>query len=449
MPKKVVTVCFSGTGHNKYDAYIAGALYRKVKGVDLSSRQREPLLEAQHLKAGFNGCGIDYGVTGTLFGRGLDQQCRQIINHVKTLIQAGNEVTLNVYGHSRGAIAAMMLAKQLSKTDRQHLKINLALHDPVPGNFIWSTYADPLGLTLANKVEDLRDCQPLQQVLAIYPYEPLLSISAHHPLIGRYPDNTKVNTVVLPGCHANTQAVIRFNGLNGYYLALPIKFFKENGSEFTDAEEKANHLYNKTPTNLDAFIQRGYEQHRRADKATYRAVHSAAPVSIVSREQKSDYYNTHHAKLEGAETNGDTTYTAGIEPSWGPFSLYKSFALTLPWLACCIKWTLIGLAIAAILSASGGFSAIPFTAALVVKYGSLLTVTLSAPAVGAVMSILCEWMIGPLAHKIAYPQYRLEDPIVPRQLNQSGKSVRMAFSPRTDVTGAPKPSRLSPSPHRV
>jgi hypothetical protein len=92
----------------------------------------------------------------------------KVIDRIMQEINAGHQITLNVYGHSRGGIAALLLAKQLGRVDKEKLAINLALLDPVPGNSIIISSIDPFKISLANKTMDLSDCKPLRKVLGPY-----------------------------------------------------------------------------------------------------------------------------------------------------------------------------------------------------------------------------------------------------------------------------------------
>ena len=156
-------------------------------------------------KMGFDGCGISHGFRGALFGSGLDEQSDQAIQRIVKEIEAGNEVTLNVYGHSRGAVGALLLAQQLSSIDPNKLSINLAMLDPVPGNLITTSTLDPLNISLANKTMDLSGCKPLKRVLALYPHAPLSSLLAHAPLFVTYPPEVEVEEEVIAGCHAQAE----------------------------------------------------------------------------------------------------------------------------------------------------------------------------------------------------------------------------------------------------
>lgn len=135
----------------------------------------------------------------------MDAQCQQVIWQTESELKNGNFLVLNVYGHSRGAVAALLLAKQLNRIDPAALEINLALLDPVPGNFIITSTLDFLAISLAKKTMDLRACKHLKRVLALYPCEPLNAFAAHAPLFTLYPEHTEVEEEIIPGCHSSAQ----------------------------------------------------------------------------------------------------------------------------------------------------------------------------------------------------------------------------------------------------
>lgn len=152
-------------------------------------------------KMTFNGCGVDYGKCGTLFGYGLSIQVSQVVTRVKQLLIAGKRIRLNILGLSRGGIAGMLLVKKLAGIDKQHLETNLLLFDPVPGELITLRKLDLFKLGLANRSIDLSKSRNLTHVVAIYPYQPLCDCCLHAPIIPTYPDSCHVEEYVTPGCH--------------------------------------------------------------------------------------------------------------------------------------------------------------------------------------------------------------------------------------------------------
>lgn len=167
--------------------------------------------QATHFKMGFNGCGVDYGTMGLLFGSGLDNQCQQVEAAVKELIRAGNKVNLVAIGLSRGGVAAILLAKLLAEIDAFHLNTRLLLLDPVPGNLLLTVKLDVLNFTLANQAMDVSMSKNLSYVKSLYPYlevgddsEDAVDQAAapfHIPIRPRFPAHCECDEDVILGAH--------------------------------------------------------------------------------------------------------------------------------------------------------------------------------------------------------------------------------------------------------
>ena len=68
---KTISVYFSGAGFSIDDEdFLAASLLARTK-------QSE-----SQIKMGFNGCGVDYGFNGMVFGSGLDKQCEKVIHRI-------------------------------------------------------------------------------------------------------------------------------------------------------------------------------------------------------------------------------------------------------------------------------------------------------------------------------------------------------------------------------
>ncbi|MCC2667134.1 MAG: uncharacterized protein K0R24_516 [Gammaproteobacteria bacterium] len=198
--RTILTVYFSGTEHDINNSgtslnqgCLASLLYKKTQTSE------------NQLKKGFSGCGITNGFRGGIFGDGLKSQALEVKQQVVTLLKEGRRVRLNCYGHSRGAIAALMLAQMLGNFDADLVEVNLVLLDTVPGNLITSAKLDIFSRTLANQVMDLSKCKNLKRVLSLYTNKPLPDLLFHAPLLPCYPSHSEVKEDVLPGCHAGVQ----------------------------------------------------------------------------------------------------------------------------------------------------------------------------------------------------------------------------------------------------
>eukprot|EP00316_Scyphosphaera_apsteinii_P005590 CAMPEP_0119339464 /NCGR_PEP_ID=MMETSP1333-20130426/98306_1 /TAXON_ID=418940 /ORGANISM="Scyphosphaera apsteinii, Strain RCC1455" /LENGTH=259 /DNA_ID=CAMNT_0007350979 /DNA_START=48 /DNA_END=824 /DNA_ORIENTATION=+ len=158
---------------------------------------------ASTFKMGFNGCGVDYGMLGTIFAVGLQEQCETVMARVRTLLNHyGCTVRLVCLGLSRGGIGGLMLAKQATHADGERLHVSLCLFDPVPGNLICTArWLDLFKKTTVAGCMDLTKCNTLRRILAIYPYEPLPDFAFHAPVLPNYPSSCEVEEDATLGCH--------------------------------------------------------------------------------------------------------------------------------------------------------------------------------------------------------------------------------------------------------
>lgn len=220
----ILSVYFNGTNHKIDDVRIikqrdvelrceslAMNLMAATIGTDLSNKHAAQAKERdddspQQFKMGFNGCLFERGfIAGGLFGAGLDKQSLEVVDKVLQLVRKGKAVRLNAYGHSRGAIACLMLAKMLGKFDPNLIQINLVLHDPVPGNLSTTPLVDFRGITLTRQTMDLSECQNIGQVLVLYPHKPFNYFNGHDPLVPKFPVNAAVTEEIIPGGHSAAQ----------------------------------------------------------------------------------------------------------------------------------------------------------------------------------------------------------------------------------------------------
>ncbi|RUQ85177.1 hypothetical protein [Legionella septentrionalis] len=374
--------------------------------------------DAQRLIA-FDGCGITHGLSGIIFGTGLDQHCQKVIEQIAAEIKKGNTVSLNAYGHSRGATGLLLLAKQLSTVEKNLLEINLALLDPTPGNLITSATLDFLGISLANKTKDLRNCLPLSNVLALYPNVPLPAITLRAPSFSLYPERTKVEEEAIAGYHAQTQHLtinpsgVVFSPESFITFARVVKFLQENGTQFKpfpsirvegmlDLKVDSNRLDDA----LLAVYQKVNELHH--DK-TYRNCHSDHGV-IINTKEKAEYFNLHHQYLAGKSKKKDSARVT-LEESYSLAAVLRRTVHNYPKMWQMIKWVSISLIIAFLIFTiitSAGIST-PLT--------PLIAITL-APAASAGLAGLWYSLLKPaidwLIDRIFYPHFYLRDITVER-----------------------------------
>jgi hypothetical protein len=386
---KIISVYFSGTGFSiDHTYFLAGSLHARTKESE------------SQIKMGFNGCGVDYGFNGVMFGSGLDEQCEKVIERIAQEINAGHQVTLNVYGHSRGGIAALLLAKQLSNIDKEKLAINLALLDPVPGNFITTSSIDPFKISLANKTMDLSDCKPLRKVLALYPHIPLPAIACHAPLFVSYPQETEVEEEIVNGCHA--QAEQTFEPFSKLVTLRVEEFLVKNGTPLQTDKD-----YNDTEAMKQTYLKRYQEELAYVDQPLSRETHSARGVVIIATPG-AKYLNNRHKAL--VEDSSQEPVSLSIQSEKGLFFWSRRFFTHYPLIGQTLKWILIALSMTSLLYATGGLAAIPLLAPVVVKLEAL-SILVFSPVTGGALAALWYGAAQPIlswcASKFFYPHYAI------------------------------------------
>ncbi len=192
------------------------------------------------------GCGIetrDFRDLGIIFAFHLEQQALKVAKQIEDLVKSSKEkIILNIYGFSRGGVAAFLLAQKLKHISADFLAINIASFEPVPGNFIMGVYGDLLlgaGSTLSAAVADLTECKNIANALVLFTNQPLPDIACHAPILPAFPATSNVEIDVTPGCHrgavvftksgnsvgaANNESVIVFHRI--------VEFMKRCGTTF-------------------------------------------------------------------------------------------------------------------------------------------------------------------------------------------------------------------------
>lgn len=421
--KKTISIFFSGTGFSINDStYLAASLYNKTQENE------------QQIKMGFDGCGVHSPFLGTIFGSGLDEQCDEAIQRITQEIAAGHEITLNVYGHSRGAIGAIMLAQQLSLVDPNKLSINMALLDPVPGNLITTSTLDPLNISLANKTMDLTHCKPLKKVLALYPHIPLPAIACHAPLFVSYPEGIELEEDIIGGCHAQAEhigdsaSIIAESRVEEFFVKNETKI--KTSSDYSDNEK------------LKQFYIRTYEYSLNKLNATNapmtRDAHSARDV-YINTKMGAHYFNEHHKRLAGGAKDAIVALT--LEHSDGLFSRLTRAFKAYPVAEQILKWSFLSISIASILFFTGGLAAIPMIAAVVAKLGAL-SILAAAPIVGGALATLWYCAFKPAllwaANKFFYPKYSIRDIPVISPENAKGTTGTLLDKLSDDAAPVPK-----------
>lgn len=250
-------------------------------------------------KLAFAGCGVSHGLKGALFANGLREEAGLVASHVTTLSKRGRHVVLNVYGLSRGGIAAIFLAQALQDRAASALSLNMLLFDPVPGDFVWSGFP-----WTGKNAKDVSLCYPLRRVLALYPHEPLEWFAFHAPVLCKYPPDCSVEEDVVLGCH---QGALFGTGCSRDTITissnLSFRRILDFGASVGTLWESAGRLAqifddNALPTVEDCLcICR--DALKQGNAVSYRAVHDGAGAgrSIV-RRRSGEYLNRYHEELE-------------------------------------------------------------------------------------------------------------------------------------------------------
>ena len=429
--QKTISVFFSGTGFSiQSPNFLAASLYGRTQENE------------QHIKMGFDGCGVLYPFRGTIFGSGLDEQSDEAIQRILNEIEAGNKVTLNVYGHSRGAIGALLLAQQLGSVDPDKLSINLALLDPVPGNLITTSTLDPLNISLANKTMDLTGCKPLKKVLALYPHVPLPATAFHAPLFITYPQGIELEEDAMAGCHAQAENLL---DPASQMTKLRIEeFLAQNGTKFDSSVDYTNSERLKELYILE--YETALKNLQTAGTSFTRDTHSAKGVYINTKVD-APYFNEHHKLLAGGAKNARVALT--IEQSYGPVSLFKRITTAYPIAWQILKWTFLSLSLASLLFFTGGLAAIPAIAAVVAQLGILSSVA-AAPIVGGALATLWYGVIKPASlwavNRFFYPMFSIRE-IVPSSPNIKINSTEKMLDDLDASSTVPQQPRPADQPY--
>ena len=430
---KTISVYFCGSGFSIDKTSLTAELFNLT------------VESTTQIKMGFNGCGIDYGFTGNIFGSGLDEQCKKVIDRVIQEINDGHQVTLNVYGHSRGGIAALLLAKQLSDIDKEKLAINLALLDPVPGNLMTTAYVDPCNISLANKSMDLSGCKPLRKVLALYPHKPMFAIMCHAPLLASYPQETEVDEEAINGCHSDIEEMTTASNLAHVRV---MEFLIINGTELRLNENEV--VIFKNADRMKRLYLRGYaETLRYVTETPSKKTHSARGM-VITTTPEARYLNTRHRSLANGSLEEPVRLSIQVEK--GLFTALKRFFTNYPLVGQALKWTLITLSITSLVYFTGGLAAIVFLAPIVSKLGALSLLVFS-PVIGGALAALWYGAVTPLlswwANKFVYPHYAIRTIAPPRiEIQDSTTGLMEALGVDRSPTNSPYPMNSQDLPQR-
>jgi hypothetical protein len=259
---------------------------------------------------------VSHGIGGTLFANGLRDEAEEVRDIVSKLMESQHHVVVNVFGLSRGGIAAIYLAQALSGEgfSPNKLTLNMMLFDPVPGDQVLSGFP-----WTGRNAKDVSGCAALKRVLALYPHEPLPWISFHAPLLCRYPDTCRVDEDVILGCHQGAlYATARMNRhLDAMTLAcnlscrMIVDFCGEVGTQLVP---NAGEIFRYLPSREDCLqiCQDALSIHY----PTSRSLHDGERRGrvIVRREPgECQYLNKYHERLVQGAASPSSRYMLAID----------------------------------------------------------------------------------------------------------------------------------------
>lgn len=260
-----------------------------------------------------NGCGESKDIRDlkVVFGFHLEQQVLDIAKQIKRILdECEDNIVLNVYGFSRGAIAAFLLCKKLKNIPNDRLAINVAAFEPVPVNFISSVTVDRFfgsKTTLTAQVADLKGCGHIDNIIVLFTNQPFPDIFGFAPVLPELPTTSRLEVDVTPGCHVsavlfdkdglsiqaqNNESIVVFHRI--------VEFMQKCGTTF-NFEQLAfsNNLVTKDSQQLLNIYEELADQIN-SDKT--REMH--LEKNIFTRMNR-EYVNRHHQRLSQIKKPSD------------------------------------------------------------------------------------------------------------------------------------------------
>lgn len=418
--ENVLTVFFCGTGvshesddgnlfnvvkHCIYDTF--NTQIPKIKQTDIGLETINCPSEHQYMF--FDGCQVIDGFMGAIFGTGLDRQVAAVVAQIDTWLKQGYTIKLNGAGHSRGAVALLMLMLALKHVPATHLSSNIVLIEPVPGNLITTALVDPFKISLAQKVNDLRGCAHLKNVLALYGAQTdMPSIACHAALQPTYPSTAQVREVLLPANHVNIQTA-NFNQPNRTITTTPfslaaiklmLDFLNFHGSSTpNNLAPQQNHL-NRTNHTPESAMITNYGGLKFAHDRYFHG----SNVRLIHINPNAKYFNAHHMELEDQPFNENNVLVQFAQHN-GPIAMIKRFNLNHPLTMQFIKWSLITSFITSVTFATIALTiGLPLTVLSVSS--TLMCGMLIAASTGLIWYGVAKPTIEHCASRLFYPAYR-------------------------------------------
>jgi len=277
-----------------------------------------------------------------------DTVCDIIENLLFDYYYGGHEVEFYGVGHSLGAAVILSIVKKLAniKISQDSFSIRLFLHDPVSGELpefvttlnklTYPKWLKKLGTAYTRTVNilDLSQHKFLHEVITVYPNLPVpLHVPFapwYTPVIPKYPNNCKVNKVIIPGGHAGTAFsshtqpawLFCFIPINpkpkdclGLYIAYQMlhDFLKHHNISFTyRSKDGFNYSHRKYITEKEHLLEvmNNYVEQKQKDflltrkltgglveKSEVRKTHTYKGSLYLVSDWSGKYLNRYHEKL--------------------------------------------------------------------------------------------------------------------------------------------------------
>lgn len=252
-----------------------------------------------------NGCGESRDVRdlGVLFGFHLEKQVVQIVKEIEDIIaECEDDIVLNVYGFSRGGIAAFLLCQELKNIPKARLTINIASFEPVPVNFIASVNRDLFfgtKTTLAARVADLTRCDNIGNMLVLFTNQPLPDIWGFAPILPTLPTTCTLEVDVTPGRHDSAvsfykdgQSVQEQNIESAIVFHRIVEFMQKCGTTFNF--ELVQLSDNLVSSDSEQLLDLYAELARNTEGNQARSMHLKNSIFTTANKE---YLNIYHKKL--------------------------------------------------------------------------------------------------------------------------------------------------------
>lgn len=272
------------------------------------------------------GCGVkssDWRDLGGIFAFHLKKQVMNVVAQIEKIVresETDNPIILNIFGFSRGGVAAFLLCQELKNYPIERLKINLFAIDPVPGNFISSVYGDifwGINSTLSASVADLTNCLNISDMLVLFTSSPMPAIVCHAPILPAYPSSCHTEVDVTLGCHQEALAwsksgdeIYPENNESGIVLPRVLTFLEKSGTRFNYHRFNLSYLTFEKDVLLNHYHTLLKSDARKEPSST-RAMHLGNTIFKVPARKK--FLNRHHQELSGVTAINDQDCLLTIE----------------------------------------------------------------------------------------------------------------------------------------